>query len=517
MDLNMKNQEITFLKKFYDFQLDYSISDEKNFLNMEQFRSRIAQLVTTIKTYQLPQQSKVAVLAGKTNEQLISLFSLWSLQLVYVPISKHNPANRVDYILEDANALLVIVDKREKIKEYSLESRNVLVLEDLVPLLGVLPISIDQLRLDNIAYIIYTSGSTGQPKGVVINFHNLQNLSDALDEYFQELKINQETFLQVVDFAFDVSISDMLLWMKKGGHFVTIDIGQNILKLVKYIVDKKVTYLCNSAPVYSIMGSIKEKLKEIDFSNIKSVITTASYCPPKTALVILELFPKARLYNCYGPTETTVYCCWKEIHREEISLTTPLSIGHPLKNLKAYSMIDNNLVEFDQMSDFEECELCIGGAQVFVNYHQKPDLTSEKTILNQRGEKVYRTGDLVYRVGQEFYYKGRLDDTIKVQGFRVNLGEIEINVGKIHFSSSQVVIPIESDLNQVELVLFFVPKADTVETENEMKQFIHEELKKNLPHYMLPTKIFVEQSLPLNNSGKIDKKKLVEKVSEKKS
>ncbi|MFZ4712068.1 MAG: AMP-binding protein [Bacteriovoracaceae bacterium] len=468
------------------------LSDDDHNWSQEEFISHIEHISILLSKKNLTPGARVGVALGKTVYQVATMLAIWKNDLVYVPISKKNPTDRVQYIVENCELSLLLDDPKVLSTSETLE------------------LSSAKSPTQNLSYIIYTSGTTGMPKGVVIENSSVSHFYQAiLKEKFPLLE-NKEIILQMVDFSFDISIWDLGLWFIYGGKLVITDFESNALKLIKTMTEHNVTIMTAAAPAYAILMSAKEILKRFDFSTLKLLITSASYCPPKVALEVLDTFNQATLYNAYGPTEGTVYCTWTKIVKEQINLSEPLSIGHLLWGMGGAFYLNEKVVDCNQMADGLEAELIISGPQLFLKYWKSPELTSEKTLFDN-GKRYYRTGDLITKVGENFYYHGRIDDTIKVNGHRVNLGEIEICTSELSFIAHSIVVEKVNEKLQTELFLFYTlneKREDFHQVEIEMKN----QWNKKLPVYMHPKKAIRLDHFPLSIAGKINKKELKLKI-----
>lgn len=486
---------------------DLSLIDEEYNFDKTTILSYVEKISLKLTRMNLPSGSRVGVLMGKSALQILSLLSLWKNDLIYVPISLQNPADRLHYILENSELSLLLIKEPIAIHLKSLPSLNI---KDLIEESNeVLSLSPPKEVTQTISYIIYTSGTTGLPKGAVISNLAITNFFNAIQNEFK-LRWNQEVILQMVDFSFDVSFWDIGLWLIFGGKLVVTNFQGNIINLLKTVLENKTTVLTCAAPTYAILTSSQNLLKRYDLNFIRLLITTASYCPPKVALDILDLVPSAQLYNCYGPTEATVYCTWTEIKKDDIQLDRPLSIGKLLTGLEAAFFKDGEFVAYDKHPDGMEAELLIAGPQLFEHYWKSSELT-EKKIFVKNDKKYYFTGDLVTKEKDLFYYFGRSDDTIKVNGYRINLGEIEICICQIQEIAHTVIIEITNKNLQTELYSFFTVK-NNFSNENYSEKVI-KYCKSQLPSYMVPQKCIQLDSFPLSIAGKINKKELKDRIT----
>ncbi len=495
--------------EYFLYNLDdrpLSLKDGSNHWDKKTLLSAIESISLKLNSLSLKKGDRIGVCLGKSVYQVAALLAIWKNDLVYVPISHKNPRDRVEYIVSNCELSLVLVSENES---HQFES---------APVMLIGPSSLDlklslskaKISLQKSSYIIYTSGTTGQPKGVVIENTALENFFLAIQAEKFPVKFGEEVILQLVDFSFDVSFWDLGLWFLYGGTLVITDFMGNAIHLIKTILDSKVTVLTAAAPTYAIMLANHDVLKRFDLTSLRLLITTASYCPPKLASDILRSFEWATLYNCYGPTEATIYCTWTQVKKEDIDLARPLSIGHLLYQMKAAFLKEGVITPFDEMPEEAEAELLLAGPQLFSYYWQAEELTAIKTFTHA-GVRYYKTGDLATRLGNQLYYYGRTDDTIKVNGNRVNLGEIEMAAGEVLPVSHNIVIDKQNDKFQTELFLFYTLRPGTIQS-SEAEALMKQIFTKKLPSYMHPKKFIFLPEFPVSIAGKIDKKALRERL-----
>lgn len=496
----MKNRSVLTFYQQSKSSPNFSLSDDEVTLGNREISERQEKLSQVLQDKGIKPGDTVGVYCGKTVDQVIAMLAIWEIGAIYVPLSPLNPPERLFSIIN--NAQLNVVLSNSPLKSH-LAGAQVKVVDCGEVYANQQSTGGNATHISENAYIIYTSGTTGTPKGVVINHESLFHLISSDEQYFSELD-HTSTMLQMVDFSFDVSLWDLALWLKKGCHLKITNHGQNIFNLVKTIETSKANYLCFPAPTFNLLVKLKEHLGENPFPFVKSIITTASYCAPQTALEILQLFPYVNLYNCYGPTEVTVYCTWTKLNQSEISSDLPLTIGKPISGLTGYFFNDGKLSPYMDLPEKVEAELCIAGPQVFVEYYNAPELTKEK-VLNSPAGPAYRTGDAVFRIKDNIYYLGRLDDCLKINGFRVHLGEIELAL-KSHSKIQDAVVLVNQRNDQDVINAFYSVKEGQSCNDVELKEF----LNKKLTTYMLPKKYTKIEKFPLSAAGKIDKKKIRE-------
>jgi amino acid adenylation domain-containing protein len=359
---------------------------------------------------------------------------------------------------------------------------------------------------DRLAYILFTSGSTGIPKGVSISRKNVGAFMDSF--WDSGITINEDDrCLQCFDLTFDVSVQCFLTPLTNGACVYTIPHDQ-----IKYsyvfglLEDHRLTF---GAMAPSMLRYLKPYFGEIDLPALKNCILTGEASPVDLVQQWQKCVPNAQLFNFYGPTETTIYCTYYKIDdiREIKSLYGMLSIGRPMKNVKAI-VVDENC---NVLPKGEKGELCISGEQVSPGYWNNPEKNAvaffEKE-WNGITERFYHTGDLCYIDPHDsIMLYGRLDSQAKIQGYRVELGEIEHHTREYLQGNNAVVLTFINSIGNTELALF-------VEGSNINLAGLADHLKKKVPPYMVPTIMAVEKEFALNANGKVDKGKLKEKIGQ---
>jgi len=437
----------------------------------------------------------VGVALDRSPEMIISLLAVMKSGAAYVPLDPEYPADRIQYMLEDSSAKLLISSEKYKGKltsdiiEFIIENEmsDVLHLSKSTP---DVPVSGNDL-----AYILYTSGSTGKPKGVLIEHHSLVNL---LLGMIKMPGINEhDTLLAITTVSFDIAGLEMYLPLITGATILLADAqvakdGREILKMVK---EQPVTIMQATPATYKMMlaAGWKEHL------NIKILCCGE----PMSKDLADKLCTRCiALYNMYGPTETTIYSTGKQINIDDDIIT----IGSPVNNTQVYILDEYS----NPVAEGAAGEIYIGGDGVARGYINRPELTAEKFIPNpfakSGSEKMYRTGDLGKFVSNgEIQCLGRIDRQIKIRGYRIEPGEIENAIMK-HGGFKETLVSAFTDkkLHQ-QLAAFIVPV-----TQVDEEQFrviiskLKERLKEILPAYMVPAHFIRLEQLPLMLNGKID-------------
>jgi non-ribosomal peptide synthetase-like protein len=345
-------------------------------------------------------------------------------------------------------------------------------------------------RPEDPAYIIYTSGSTGTPKGIVISGRNICHYLRAANECYG---IHPgDIVFQGASVAFDLSMEEIWLpYLVGASLFVaTAELLGEIDRLPDVMETRGVTVLDAVPTLLALLPR--------DVATLRLIILGGEACP--ASLGAKWSRPGRKIFNSYGPTETTVAATVAELFPG-----APVTIGRPIANYTCY-VVSNGL---ELLPPGAEGELLIGGAGVAKGYLRRDLLTREKFIKNPffadaPDPVLYRSGDAVeIDANGQILFRGRIDDQVKVRGFRVELGEIEARLTEVS-GVAQAAVVLRDDHGGDQLVGFVVP---SFEGEIDGK-LLRRELQATLPPYMVPARFEVVQSLPKLASGKIDRKAL---------
>ena len=429
----------------------------------------------------------VAVLMPRCVATIVAMLGVMKAGAAYLPLDHSQPPARVQYIINDAKASLVITlapwaepleapeaSFAECLQEHSSPAPK--------PVAGV-------------AYIIYTSGTTGRPKGVIVDHAALYHSTCARFDYYQKAP---KAFLLLSSHAFDSSVAG-IFWTLCGGGKIVIPENPERLdssELWNVIERRKVSHLLCIPSLFAAM--LEDPRSEDRRYALEAVIVAGEACPRDLGISHRTRLPDVELYNEYGPTEAAV---WATVHRcEAVLQTATVPVGRPISNVSTF-VLDRHLfpVSFGVLG-----ELYIGGAGLALGYSGDAALTAERFIPNpyarNPGERLYRTGDIVNQSSDGvIHFIGRTDQLIKIQGFRVDLLEVE-RVLEQHPSVGRALVQVRSkEPLEKELVAYIIPTGRDTDVA-ELKAFS----KRMLPKYMIPSSFVRIDHIPLKQSGKID-------------
>ncbi|OLE96485.1 MAG: hypothetical protein AUG75_19905 [Cyanobacteria bacterium 13_1_20CM_4_61_6] len=356
--------------------------------------------------------------------------------------------------------------------------------------------------------MIYTSGSTGNPKGVAIEHRSLANFTHAATDAYGIT--DKDRILQFASLSFDLSAEEIYPALSHGATVVlrTDDMISSARAFLGYCADWKISVLdLPTAYWHELTDALSVEALDLPPSVRLVIIGGEKASADRVAAWQSKVGDTVRLVNSYGPTETTVAVTVCDLRADNLSVSGAVSIGRPLPNTKVY-VLDRSC----QPSPIGVAgELYIGGPCVARGYINRPELTAEKFIGNpfsgDPNDRLYRTGDLVrYRPCGSLDFIGRVDNQIKIRGFRVELEEIE-QVLRSHEAVRDGVVVLREDPD-ARLIAYVVPNS-TSAISSELRSF----LKSKLPSYMVPATFETIEALPLMPGGKINRRALPEPKS----
>ncbi|MFD8495120.1 non-ribosomal peptide synthetase [Amycolatopsis sp. NPDC059657] len=437
---------------------------------------RTRSIVTALARAGVGTETVVAVTTGRSRLAASSLLAVWWLGATAVPIDDRNPAERIDYILEDAKAEVLIASEIPAPSE----------LPVIDPETGAEPTTTSPVLADrdSCAYLIYTSGTSGKPKGVEISYAGLGIFLDALST----IGLTPGGMgLNPLSPAFDGWLWCTFLHLLHGQGTAIVDLNAEDGDHVD--LAQRITAI--GPRTVSLTPSLIAPCIDA-LTSVEVVIVAGERCPKVLAERLSE---RHRVLNVYGPTETTIAATWSDTARgDDVS-----TIGTPLPGYSVRVLDDNGKpVPANTIG-----ELYIGGDGVALGYRNLPDLTAER-FARVGGERFYRTGDLVVaRTDGQLEFAGRCDEQVKVRGFRIELAEIEQVAAELPAVTSAAAFLLESG----ETVGLAVTVADghDLTTGNVL---IREHCRTRLPEHMVPSAVDFVPVLPLTANGKVDRAEL---------
>ncbi|MGY4761311.1 non-ribosomal peptide synthase/polyketide synthase [Paenibacillus caseinilyticus] len=492
---------------------------EEQRLTYGELNARSNRLARTLRQAGVQPNQLVGILADRSVDLLVGVMGVWKAGAAYVPLDPDYPSERIDFMLEDSGAkvLLTQTGLRERAEGWLSGNGHlqaVLCLDD--------EASYDEASYDeasfaeesanlspacrpqDLAYVIYTSGTTGRPKGVMIEHRSLMNTASA---YRREYRLGEfpVRLLQLASFSFDVFVGDIARTLYNGGTMFICPKDDRIdpVRLYERIRQDGITiFESTPALIVPFMEYVAEQA--LDMSAMELLITSSDSCSVKDYRLLQERFGSGfRIINAYGVTEATIDSSFYDEPLDKLPAGGSVPIGRAYLNAKFY-IVDAflNPVPVGVLG-----ELCIGGPGVARGYWNRPELTAEKFVDSPfaAGERLYRTGDLArWMPDGNVDFIGRIDHQAKIRGYRVETGEIETVLLKAEEVRAAVVV-VRDDAARQKVLCAYVTSDRELDPD-----LLRSRLAQELPSYMVPSYFIQLAHLPLTANGKVDRKALPE-------
>jgi len=471
-------------------------------LTYSELNSQANQLARYLTRRGLTPGDYVPVLMPRSLQMLVGQLAILKCGGVYVPMDPELPVERLEFMMRDCRASLVLTDDEKRIR---LGEKSVHWVDCVGAAREVAQEDIHNLRLPKVpgvpAYVMYTSGSTGFPKGVVVPHHAVNRL--AINNGYARIEPD-DCIAHHSNPSFDASTFEIWGALLIGARVLIVPQpvvleGKNFSELLQ---KHRVTVLYMSVGLFN---QYTEALAQV-FAKLRYLLVGGDSLEPGAIRRVLHKSPPQHLLNAYGPTECTTFSTTHLI-RDVSEGVRCIPIGRPIGNAQAYILDSRGAVVPIGVVG----ELYIGGAGVACGYLNRPELTSERFVPDPFGvepqARLYRTGDLCrWRGDGTIEYLGRNDHQVKIRGFRIELGEIEAHLLRHQCIREAVVLARQDGPDEKKLVAYVVPSAypkNTVSIDE-----VREYLQGRLPDYMVPSAYVVLPKLPLTSTGKVDRRVL---------
>ncbi|MBC9794426.1 amino acid adenylation domain-containing protein [Sinomicrobium weinanense] len=464
-----------------------AIIDGKITINFRHLMDRANAVAGELVTRGVPQGSLVGVCMSRSWELVATLLGVLRAGCAYVPLDPAYPQERVRYMLEHSRAIAAIVDD-ENCAELCKGVR------ELIWLNKVKQQTADKLAgpsANDLAYVIYTSGSTGLPKGVAIEHRNVVAMTQAMSHLLDDKDL--EGMLAATSVCFDPSVMEILGTLSLGGTVI----------LAKNMLDLPTLSSANLVKSCVVVPSAIQALLSSGWvpHGIRCIVFGSEALKQPLVEKLFALETGTRVVNAYGPTEDTVFSTAVEIFND----TQNITIGKSVANSRSYILDD----DMNPVSDGIEGELFLAGNKLARGYLYDEVRTTERFIKMKPTSaipevRLYRTGDLCRRnENGEIEFLGRVDQQVKVRGFRIELEEIEAALESMPGITTAAAAAVDGGIGQKMLVAYVVSPHESVTGEN-AKAY----LAQRLPKYMVPQVVIPLKELPLLPNGKLDRNKL---------
>lgn len=455
-------------------------------------------------------ENRIGILIENSIESVASIMAVLKVKCAYVPLDIKNGPFRNRSILSDSNPDMVLISQRyldtinqeaewKEVADLLNQTYKFAVVKD------ILKAEDDEIRTPvrntgrtDLAYIMYTSGSTGKPKGVAVAQDKLMNfLLWTIDRFLSDIESEEPLkFALFASLSFDMTEISLLLPMITGNTLVIYDSSNGGYSIGKIINDNLVDILILTPSHLRIMEEFN-----LQGSKLKELVVGGETLKTSLARKISSLFAdKITIYNLYGPTEATIGCMSHKYDPNK-DLKNAVPIGEPTDNTDIYILKE----DMTPAAVNEIGELYISGINVTEGYINQPELTDKSFVADLYSDdfpKMYRTGDMAFvQDDGTVMYVGRSDHQVKLNGYRIELEEIESFLVKYEGVKDAAVVLIKEPEAEYICAYVVCKKACGPDT---MRKY----LSTKLPLYMLPKKYVFLSSLPYTVNDKIDRKKL---------
>ncbi len=470
-------------------------------LTYRELNARANQLAHYLRSCGVQEESFVAICMERSLEMVVGIYGTMKAGAAYVPIDPTYPQDRLEFMLQDANAPVLLT--QEKLRaQLPPHHAQVVCLDSEWSTIGRESTDLLQtdVTADNLAYMIYTSGSTGKPKGAMNTHRGICNRLLWMQDAYRLTA--DDRVMQKTPFSFDVSVWEFFWPLLAGARLIVArpEGHRDSAYLIRLINDQQITTL------HFVPSMLQVFLREPEVENCRSlrrVVCSGEALSYELQELFFSRLPSVELHNLYGPTEAAVdVTYWACQPRSQLQM---VPIGRPIANIQMY-ILDSHLYPVPVGATGE---LHIGGVGLARGYHNRSELTAEKFIRDpfstKPGARLYKTGDLArYLPDGNIEYLGRLDHQVKIRGFRIELGEIEAVLGQHAAVQETVVIAREDAPGDKRIVAYLVGSGETAPTVSELRSY----LKQKLPEYMIPSAFVFLKAMPLSPNGKADRKAL---------
>lgn len=510
----LKNQSLLGVIKMHGLSSPESVAvccGDENF-SYGDLNNSAKRIADYLKRHEVCEGDRVVLHTRRSFDLLASMLAVWRCGAGYVCLDSETPALRLKAIIDELDPRCILTEPAF-LNRFA-ENLLVLTYEDVELFACIPPRNDDQIKEDDqrIAYLIYTSGSTGQPKGVLITQANLANYVFWFNQQFEITA--QDVFNFNTSPAFDFAVTCIHVPLAAGAK-ILITPETDVLDMAVYcrqLIEHGVTFVKWAPSYFKLLINYVERYKP-DLSSLRYVMIAGEELLTAYLLRWFAIYPNHAVINEYGPTETTVgittYLITKSSLNKDIK-TVP--IGFPVGNSTFYVVDEQGCI----LPQGGIGELWIGGASVGQGYYNAPQLTQSRFIGNPFSANpatLYRTGDFVKQLPDKSYlYIGRMDKQVKINGYRVDISEIEhclLEQGEINHACVLVSEGEERDRYLEAYVVLEVGINAFKPSELRYK------LSLQLPSFMLPKYFYPIDHIPLTANGKVDDRVLREQAQQR--
>jgi len=461
-------------------------------LTYGELNARANKLARLLRARGVGPEVRVAVLLRRSRDTITSLLAILKAGGVYIPLDPAYPRERLEHMLADASPHIVLTEAFATADLAPHSARLVMIEETEGPLAAAdFENETPPINMDQLAYVIYTSGSTGDPRGVMVSHGSLAN---AIHYFAQRCGVDENSHVsQMSSFSFDASALECYLALTTGAALcIAPSVSRSSASVLSaFLRQQRITV------IGAITPALLQLMEPEDGATVRAINIGAEKCPADLA----DRWATGRLLlNCYGPTEATIDCVCGPCAVGEGD--PPL--GRPITNTKVY-VLDPQM---QPQPIGVVGELYVGGVAVARGYERRPGDTARAFVpdpFTGSGARLYRTGDLArFRADGRLDFCGRGDRQVKIDGLRIELGDVEAALAR-HAGIAQVVVDVQSESKRG-LVAYFVPANRSAPSVRELR----DHLSAILPSSMIPSAFVELPELPITPNGKINRRVLSE-------
>ena len=501
---NMDYDKNTTIAKLFENQViktpnKIAITFENTSLTYNELNEKANQLAHFIRNKNITRNDVIGIMTTRSLELIISILAAFKCGCCYIPIDPNFPDERISYMLENSNSKILLTSK-STFNKLDFSSKLLINLEDENIFSGN-SFNLNNINLpDDNSYIIYTSGSTGKPKGVEVSQQSVINhVYNVYNNYSTHFSDKDKT-LSLVNSSFDVNVEEIFVPMFFGCtlHLISEDSIYDPRKIADYIYEQKITYTFIPP---TILSAVYHNLRIFKNISLNKLLVGVQSIKNTILNMYLDLIPDLEIVNGYGPTEATIYCICKKYTYTNTGTIFNVPIGKPMDNCEIYLL--NNTLTLQPFGYVGE--ICIAGECLSKGYLYNKEKTESSFIFCPNiNKKIYRTGDYGYYLPNgDIMYVGRIDMQVKLNGYRIELSEIDEVISKysnnLEYSYSLI--------HNKKIYSFIIGK----EIDHaKLKQY----LKTKLPYYMIPISFINIDKIPSTANGKINKDYLINILEE---
>lgn len=506
--LHQWNQEITpyephinLLTQFSKIvtNFPYKVAVRSNNINISylELDNKSSLLAKKLHEEGIEHETPVAIYLEKGIQQITAVLAVLKAGGCYVPLDTDLPYQRMNYILKDSEVPLILVDEQTREHLSSFALNHIKIIDTSLPMNSetlsyTMPLI--EIKPNNLAYILYTSGSTGTPKGVMIEHNGIMRLVQSTN-YINI--VSDDRIAQASNFLFDASTLEIWGALLNGATLVCLP--QKILldkKLLRsFLKEEQISILFLTTQLFHTYAHVAPEL----FPQLKYLVIGGEVLLADSVAHVFEQEKHPRyLINGYGPTENTTFSTTYLIKNSK-QIINPIPIGKPITGTKAYVLSrELNLLPVGAIGT-----LYLSGLGLARRYLNQEQLNRDK-FIHLFGERLYNTGDLVaWQSDGNLKYIGREDNQIKLNGYRIELNEIETQLKTHPLIEQAIVLAIHREHHRYIAAYILLKENESIKKIN-----LYHHIKQTLPQYMMPHFFYQIDHVPMTSNGKVDKKQL---------